>query len=208
MGAVDATHAEGDGGNSEGAGVVQDVLIGGALGAAIGGVERKGAGLIEPLAQGGGDGLVAAVVDLERDVLEVPVDLVRGGENEPVAARRAADGLEEVEGAAGVDVEIGAGVGDARRDRDLGGEVENGARAAKAGFDRVWIADVAETDLETVAVARAEPGEVSFHAGAGDVVEDAHAAPLGKKMVGEVATDEARAAGDENRAVVEEGGAR
>lgn len=77
MGAVDAAHAEDGGGQSEGAGVIEDVLVGGAFGAAVGAVEIEGALFADAAAaEGFVFGLVALSGGAEADVGDFAVYFV------------------------------------------------------------------------------------------------------------------------------------
>src|SRR5882672_12032426 len=107
--AVDAALAQDDGSHSKAAGVVAHVLVGGALAAAVRAVE------VDRLALFTGN-----VVSIE-----LSVHLIRRCENKRRQRIVKARGLEEIESAARVDVEVGGWVDERSGDRDLAREVED-----------------------------------------------------------------------------------
>ena len=88
--------------------------------------------------------------------------------------RRLADGLQDIERAAGVGLEVVERPLEAGGHRDLSGEVEDVRRAAHGVAHRRGIARVGDAHLDAVAVLRAQPVEIALHAGAGQVVVKAH----------------------------------
>jgi hypothetical protein len=197
--AVDAAHAQHRGRQAEGPGVVEHVLVGRALGAAVGGGEVESGGLVDAVAaQGRVLGRVAAGGEAGRHAGEAAVDLVGAGEDERRAGRLGAQGLENVEGAAGVHLEVLGGVGEAVGHRDLTCEVEDGGGDGDGVGDGVAVAHVGGLGDDAGAVAVAQPVEVLRDAGAAEVVEDDDLAALRQQRVGEVRADEARAPGDQD----------
>ncbi len=77
----DAGHAEDDGGQIVDAGVVADVLVGGAFGAAVGRMEIERLGFLDA-GEAGALGAIAGAFDGDGNALERSVDLVGGGEEE------------------------------------------------------------------------------------------------------------------------------
>lgn len=65
---------------------------------------------------------------------------------------------------------------------------------------RQFVAQVDRRRVQSVAMLLGEPGEVSLHAGTAEVVDHQHFAPVAEIAVGKIATDEAAAAGDDDRA--------
>ncbi len=180
-------------------GVVADVLVGGAFGAAVGGVEVEEFGLGDTL-EGGVFGAVAGAFDADRDGFEGAVDLVGGGVEEEGITAGAAGGFEDVKGAEGVDMEVSGGVVDRGGDSDLGGEVVDFGGVMGCIADGCGVADVAFDDFEAAAAGeRLEPVEIAGDAGTGQVVEDADVGfGLLQETFGEIGADEARTAGDED----------
>jgi hypothetical protein len=111
------------------------------------------------------------------------------GTSRPVAPH----GLEQVQRAARVDVEILARPREARRHRRLRGEVEDRGGVGHASASPPPAAGRRARNAP-VPVPLHEPGEVVLHARAAQVVDDEHLLAARKKRVGEVRADEARAA--------------
>ena len=65
---------------------------------------------------------------------------------------------------------------------------------------RRLVADVGDDAGDAVGVAAFQPGEVALHAGPRQRVVDDDVVPVARQPVGEVAADEARAAGHQGRA--------
>ena len=156
-------------------------------------------GLVYAL-EGGVFGAVAGAFEADGDGFKPAVDLVGGGVEEEGVASGATGGFEDVEGAEGVDVEVGGGVVDGGGDGYLGGEVVDFGGVANGVTDGGGVADVAFDDLKAAAGGeRLEPVDVAGDAGAGEIVEDADVGVgLREEALGEVRADEARAAGDED----------
>ena len=200
--AVDAAHAEDDVGQAEGPGVVEDVLVGRALAAAVGAVEVE-----RRLADAVADGRVlgrgvAVAVDAEAQARQVAVHLVGGGVQQRRGVGLAALGLEDVERAERVDLEVVPGVDERGGDGDLGGEVVDGGRTVHGVVHGGGVSDVGAAELDVIGVLVPQPAGVARDAGAGEVVEDEDAAALPGEAVGEVGADEARPAEDQDVARV------
>ena len=116
VGAVDAALPQDDGVHIEAAGVVPHVLVGRTLAAPVRAVEVQGLRFF-----------TGAVV-----MVELSVHLIRRCEEKRGVVIVQPDGLEHVERAARIDVEVGVGVEQGGRDRHLPGKVE----------DRVLVANV------------------------------------------------------------------
>src|SRR5215207_8690934 len=205
--AIDAAHAHDCGRHAEAAGIVEDVLVGGALRAAIGRVEIERSILADALRahrriarQIGFVGLV------EDNVGEIAVDLVGRGEDEGGRVVPPAQRLEQAERALHVDVEILARRDEARRHRDLRREMEHRLGVPRRGGDAALVADVADHARYPLRMAALEPGEIALHPGPREGVVDEDVVALAGEPVGEVRADEPGAAGDEDRAASDERG--
>ena len=192
-GAVDAALPEDHGAQAVDAVVVAHVLVGGAFGATIGGMEVERLAFGCPLREVA-VGVTAVLFDY-LDVIHATVDLVGGGIQEDRVIARGARSLEGVEGARGVDLEIAARVGDRRGDGGLGGEVVNHLHAGHRLLQCGRVADVALCEAEILRVLVFEPGKVLVGAAAGEVVEDSDGVVGGDEAVGEIDADEAGATG-------------
>src|SRR3954451_4387251 len=199
VGPVDAAHAEDRRAQAVTARVVEHVLVRRPLRAAVGAVEVEPAVLGEAA---GAQDLVARLVALpaagQGEVLHAAVDLVGRGEEEGGGVLPRAHGVQHVEGAAHVDVEVVPGIDQAGGHRHLGREVEDGLDAGHRPPHGERIAHVGHFDGNAVAVGLAQPVEVVLHAGAREVVEQPHAPPRGGDPVRQVGADEAGAAGDQD----------
>ena len=111
------------------------------------------------------------------------------------------DGLEHVEGAARVDVEVRAGVDERRRDRDLPGQVEDGVLVLHVLGQGAGVPHVLFNEGDPVRVLGDEPLEVAFGARAAQVVEQADVPALLDQVDRRVDTQEAGPTGDEDPAV-------
>jgi hypothetical protein len=141
---------------------------------------------------------VAPPLAHERHVLEVAVHLVGRREDDARRGGLRARGLEHVERAARVDLEVLHRVDEAGGDGHLRGEVEDLAAAGDGRAHGGGVAHVLLVHLEPLAVPPAQPGQVLLHAGAREVVEDAHPTSRAQQPVGEVGAHEAGAAGDQH----------
>src|SRR4051794_27602013 len=205
--AIDAAHAHDRGRHAEAAGIVEDVLVGGALRAAIGRVEIERAILADALrAHRRIARQIGVVGRVEDDVGEIAVDLVGRGEDERGRVVPPAQRLEEAERALHVDVEILARRDEARRHRDLRREMEHRLGVPRRGGDAALVADVADDARYPLRVAALEPGEIALDARPGERVVDEHVVALAGEPVGKVRADEPGAAGDEDRAAPDERG--
>ena len=194
--AVDARLAEDDGLQAVDAGVVADVLVAGPLGAAVGAVEVQRLALVDALRQVLVGVAAAALDDLH--VFEIPIHFIRGAVEDGRAGPGGADGLQDVEGPQGVDLEVVAGVLDAGGDGDLGGEVEDAVGVGVAADGVGHRGGVADVGLDEVGdPPLAEPGEVRLRPPAAEVVDDDDVMPLLVQPRRGVAADEPGAPGDD-----------
>ena len=187
--------AKDDGVQAEAARVVQHVLVGGALGAAVGCVELNRSGLVHSgllrarlVARGGLD---------EVEVIEVAVDLVAGGVDDGRLRSEPANGLQHIDGADDVGIKVTARVLHGGRHGHLAGEMEHdlGLQRLDGMVDSCCIADVLVQEVERAE--RAQPRQVLGGAVADERVEDGDARALREQMCGEVGADEARSTGDQ-----------
>jgi len=201
--AVDAAHAEHRGGQPEAARVVEDVLLGARLRAAVRRAGLDGPLLVDAAAvERAVDRAPASALADQREVRQRAVDLVGGRVEQGRRRRLRAQRLEHLERAGGVDVEVAARIDEARRDRGLPGEVELRRRAGERGAEPATVADVGDHRFDPGAVGLAQPGQVSLDAGARQVVVDPDAVPGAREVRGEVGADEAGAAEDRDGAEV------
>ncbi len=119
------------------------------------------------------------------------------------------DGLEDVERADDVRLDVGARRHVRVRDRDEGREVEDDVDARGAGKDMLRVADVAEDDLgppladgSTERFGLLEPSRRALR---GVEAEGADVGAVGQQPLDEMAADEAVAAGDEHGRTVDAG---
>ena len=182
MGAVDAALAEHHGVHVEAARVIPNVLVGRALAASVWTVEVERLRL-----------LAGATL-----VVELSVDLVGRGEDERCLRIVLTRCLEEVEGAAGVDVEIGARIDDRSGHGDLGGEVKDCVLVFDVLRDRGRIPHVLFNECDPGRMLRDEPLQVSFRARAAQVVEDRRVPALPDEVRGRIDSKESCATGDED----------
>jgi hypothetical protein len=80
--------------------------------------------------------------------------------------------------------------------------VEYGLGFGRRAHRLILVADVADDAGYACAMAVFQPLQVAFDAGAGERIEDEDPVAFARQPVGEVATDEAGASGDEDRSVV------
>ena len=177
--------------------VVEHVLVGDALAAAIGGGEFERALLAHAvIACARVGGRVAVRAALEGDVGELAVNLVGAGEDDGRCGRVLTQGLEDVQRARGVDGEIVSGILHAGGDGDLGGEMEDGGRVADLLAHRVLVAYVGDDRVE-MAVPLGQPVEVARDAGTAEVVKDDDVVSVIEQTVGEIAADKAATSEDD-----------
>ena len=119
---------------------------------------------------------VATIALDDPDVFEIAVDLVgRAVEDRRAPIRHSPDGLEDVEGSQRVRFEVGAGIGDARCDGDLRGEMEHGIGVGMGLEELVHQARVADVGLDDVLdPVLAEPLDVAPGTTAAHVIDDHH----------------------------------
>ena len=195
-GAVDAGLPEADGVQAVYPAVVDDVLIGDALGAAVGRVEVEL--LVLAHALGEVAVLVAAVTLGDGDVLQLAVDLVGGGIDDKGLGAVPAHGFEDVEGAEGVDLEVFARVVDGGRHGDLPSQVQQhfGSDGGDGRLQRRPVTDI--TALEADIGLLLQPVKVVRGPAPGQVVEYRDAPAALGKVACAVDADEAGAAGDQD----------
>ena len=137
-----------------------------------------------------------------RRILHAAVDLVGGGIDEdrivPGVARR----LQHVEGAQGVDLEIGPRVGHRGRDRGLRGQVIDRLLSGRRRQDRRVITDVAPDEAEAIPEGGPQPIQVRLAAPPRQIVEDRDLVAGPDARLRQVAPDEPGAAGNQNAHLV------
>ena len=201
---VDAGHAEDDGAQSVDAGVIVNVLVGGAFRTAVGGVEVERLQFADAVSVGFRIGEVIAGPRLGRlAVGQGPVHLVGGGveEHRRQTVAAPAYGLQDVVGAQHVDFQVVAGRHERSGDGSLGREVKDhiDARRAHHRLHQVGIAHVAADKTQPVSRRlRLEPLQIALHAGAHQAVEDGYAMTISQKVGCKVGADESRPAGDDD----------
>ena len=190
--AVDAAHPEHHRGDLEAVGIVEDVLIGGALRAAVGRAKREPAMLANPVGlHRVVDRTPARAFEPQRQIGQAPVHLVGGREHDRRRFGQVPDGLEELERAAGVHREVVARIDEAGRHRHLAGQVEDAFAAGDQHFHKVPVAYVANVDLQEVSIEVTQVSEVMLDPGTGQVVEN-HYGPAGlQQPIRQVRSDEA-----------------
>jgi hypothetical protein len=197
---VNAAHSEDDRRQPEGARVVEDVLVRGALRTAIRAVKIDRARFADARhPRVGVRWDVTAFVGHELHVFQVAVHLVRRREQERWRFGQRAQRLQEVQRAAGVHHEIEYGIGEARRDGHLRGEVIDLRHAVDRARHGGAIADVAVHDVHAAGKRVAQPAKVRVDAGAREVVEHADGAAAFEQPCGDVGADEPGATRHERR---------
>ena len=196
---VDAAHAENSGREPIAAGIVEYVLIGRAFRAAVGAVELQRAALGDAAARQLTARHIAASGCRQVDVVDRAVYLVRRGEDQPRIGAVSAQRLQQIERAAGIDGKVLFRIFEARRHRDLSGEMKHGAGLGKRRAQPRAVAQIGHFDLQAGAVLRQQPPQIRFRSGPRETVQDAHPAPLAQQPVGQISADKTRAAGDQRR---------
>ncbi len=123
---IDAAHAQHGGRHAEAAAIIEDILIRCSLGTAIGRVEIERAALVYAMfAQRPFGRMVSVALQLELDILQAAIDLVRRREDHRWWRDAAPRGFQDVEGTQHVDFKVSARVGEAGGDGDLCRHVEH-----------------------------------------------------------------------------------
>jgi hypothetical protein len=196
--AVDAAHAEHQGGQAEAPGVVEHVLVGASLGASVRAAELQGTSLADPVVPPGPvPRFVALTPFVDLDVVETAVHLVGRGEQQRGPLVEPAKLLEEGDGAGQVHIEIVERLGHARRDRHLGGEVKDPVDPDESPSQGRAVAHIALVHLQAAGMGVGQPTHVLGHSPAGQVVEHHHVVPGPKEAVSQVGADEPGPPGDE-----------
>ena len=134
------------------------------------------------------------------DFVHAAIHLVGGGVHEdrvvPFQPRR----FQDVEGAAGVGLEVRARVANGRGHGRLGREMVDDLNPLRGPRDRAGIADVSVYEAKVFRMALAQPGEVLAGAAARKVVENCNGVAIRNQAVGEVSADESCSTGYENPA--------
>ena len=108
--------------------------------------------------------------------------------------------LEDVQCAAGVDIEVGLGIDQRCGDGDLRGEVKDRVLVLHMLGQRAGIPHVLFYERGSCGVLGDEPLEISVGAGAAQIVEYRYMPPALDQVRGGVDTEESRSAGDEDAA--------
>jgi hypothetical protein len=137
---------------------------------------------------------------MPRDILHPPIDLVRRGVDEERAVVAASNELQELEGPQRVDLEVGDGIDDRGRHRDLAGHVEHDLRAVDLALELARReADVADEDFEVLGSRLlAQPRQVLDSPLPPQRVVHDHAIAGLEGVAREVGADEPGAAGDDD----------
>jgi len=182
MRAVDAALAQDDRVHVKAARVVPDVLIGGSFAASVRAVE------VDRLALFTGNVVL----------VELSVHLIRRCENKRRLGVVQAGGLQEIESAARVDVEVSDGIDQRGGHRDLPREVEDRVLVLHLVDQSAGIPHVLFDEGRARGMARDQPLEVSLGAWPAEVVEHGHVPPVVDQADRRVDAEKARAAGDED----------
>ncbi len=135
---------------------------------------------------------------MQRHIGEVAVNLVGACEHHGHAGTAAAQRFEQREGAACVDVEVGARIAQARRHRHLCSEMEYRRDIADRAFNGVPVADVGLHMTDALAVDGGQPGEIGLNAGPRQRVEHDHLMAFACKAMRHVGADEPGATRHQN----------
>src|SRR5215211_2332558 len=133
------------------------------------------------------------------EVFHAAVNLVGRGKKHdrvlPGVPRR----FEDVERAERIDLEVGTRIGYGRRYGSLAGEVIDHFGVADREIANLGVANVADDQIEIIAVNRFQPGDVFVSAAAGEVIENGDVVAAFDEPVRQIDPDEAGPARDENR---------
>ena len=112
-----------------------------------------------------------------------------------------ADGLEHVERASRVDVEIGVGIRERGGHRHLAGEVDDRVLVLHRLRQRGGVPHVLFDECGPVRILCDEPPEVALGAGPAEIVEEGDVPAFFDQVLGGVDAEEAGAAGDQDAPV-------
>jgi hypothetical protein len=172
-------------------------LISHPLGASIGRAEIEFAIFIDPARA---DQLIARHVPLldlhEAQVAQAAIDLVSTRKNDGCLVSRFADGLENVERPACIDLKVIHRIGEAGRNSRLRREVKHRASICQCRIDSRPIADIGDSHLQPVAMTLLQPGQVLLHAATAEIIEHADRLAVTEQGIGEIGADKARTTGD------------
>ncbi len=200
-GTIDAAHPHHRGRQAERARIVEHILLGCTFRTAVGRVKleraffRNAAAAQDFVAR-----LICLFIGRELDIGEIAIDLIGAGKDEGGARTAFANGFEQPDRGFEIDRAIFERIEEAARHRDLRGEMKNGACFFHGIAESRGIAHVGDGERDLRAVARPEPSDIAFDAGANQSVVDEDMFALARQTVGEIGADKARAAGHENRA--------
>src|SRR5947209_7168675 len=199
MRAIDAAHAQHRRQQIEASGIIQNVLIRGALGAAVGRVEVERPMLVDAVAaQARFYGQIALVVAFKLDIAQIAVHLVRAGKEKRRARIVEAQRFQERERTADIHVEIEAGFDQAGRHGDLCRKMENGPAIADRFTNRRPIPDIATGERDFVGVTTLQPFEIVLDAGTCERIEDEDRISFARQPIGKVDANKSGAAGDKD----------
>jgi hypothetical protein len=145
---IDTTHAKDHHGNRKGTGIIQYILVCGALGTSIWAMKIQRTVLINTVAT---DEqvlrLIARTILGQADVTEIAIDFVGGGKHQSRWIVHGTQRLKEVKSAAGIDFEIEDWIGQACGHCHLGGKMIDLFGRAYGPAQGIAIADVCHLDL-------------------------------------------------------------
>ena len=146
---VDTAHAHDRGTKTKDPRIVAGILVGGAFRAAIGAVELQRPGLCNAAARqfAARDITVSRLGQL--DVVDRAIDLVGRGEDQPGRVAIPAQCFQQFEGAARIDREVRAGIVEAGRHCDLGGQVKHRADIGHGFVEARRIAQIGNRHPQT-----------------------------------------------------------
>src|SRR5690625_2042251 len=107
--------------------------------------------------------VVAQLVRIEFQPLDLSVDLVGGGEDQRGAVAALAYRLEQILRPAEIDIEIIAGILLTGGDGHLGSQVVDKIGPADCFLNLVWIAYISNGNIQILLVVPAKPVNISFH---------------------------------------------
>lgn len=186
---VNAGHSQNDCGETIDAMVVANVLVGGALRAAIRGMKIKRAGFGDPVWPIGE--FVASVALHHSRMLDPAVDFIGRSEQHDGPWLKKPRCFQHVKSSQGVDLKIFLGVRDRSGHSNLRGKMEDHLRASHRFFERVEIPYVSFHELKTSPVLPAEPREVLLNTRAAEIVEKDDVVSLAKQSIRQITADEA-----------------
>jgi len=199
-GSVDAAHPQRGGAQAIDACIVADIVVGGSLGAAVRTIEVEGGGFGDAATNSSvSDDVALAVPNKGAGRKQPAVDLVGGGKHYGRPRIVVSQGLQHVQSAARVDLEIVNRPVEACRHRDLSRKMQNRGGTRHRPLDLIDVANVGRLDRDPIAVPLLQPSYIFLRAVSRHVVEHQDGHAPGRKRIGYITSDKSAAAGDQNR---------